>query len=100
MRLTKDIGRPELTERKYKAINTCYYNSPAACADKLGEYENIDESPKHLAKVKRAFDIVKEKQVDVRMFIIYDLENYNRLQKNDYCKLTKAEDDLLKEVLL
>lgn len=53
-----------------------------------------------IKKELKALEIIKEKQVDVRMFIIYDLENYNRLQKNDYCKLTKAEDDLLKEVLL
>ena len=99
-RLTEEVKRPKLTNRKYKAINACYFNSPGACADKCGRYEDIDEDPEHLAKVKRAFDIVKEKQVDVRMFIIYNLENYNRLQKNDYCKLTKAEDDLLKEVLL
>ena len=57
-RLTKEVERPELTERKYKAINTCYYNSPGACADKLGEYENIDVDPKHLAQIKRAFDIL------------------------------------------
>ena len=99
-RLTEEVKRPKATLWKYKAINACYFNSPSACADKCGRYEDIDEDPEHLAKVKRAFDIVKEKQVDVRMFIIYDLENYNRLQKNDYCKLTKAEDDLLKEVLL
>lgn len=67
---------------------------------KLGLYEDVDESPEHLAKIKRALEIIKEKQIDVRMFIIYDLENYNKLQKNDYCKLTKTEDDLLKEVLL
>ena len=51
-------------------------------------------------KYKQALEIIKEKQVDVRMFILYDLENYNKLQKNDYCKLTKAEDDLLRKVLL
>ena len=53
-----------------------------------------------IEKELKALEIIKEKQVDVRMFIIYDLENYNKLQKNDYCKLTKAENDLLNEVLL
>lgn len=89
---------PNATDESIKRIAERVVDSRVVC--KLGEYEDIDESPEHLAKVKQAFDIIKEKQVDVRMFIIYDLENYNRLQKNDYCKLTKAEDDLLKEVLI
>lgn len=96
MRLTKDIERPELTERKYKAINTCYYNSPAACADKLGEYENIDENPEHLAKIKRAFDIIKN---------IGILKPYETIGGQcwletvcDATKITKEDCDLLKEV--
>ena len=53
-----------------------------------------------IEKELKALEIIKDKQVDIRMFIIYDLEYYNKLQKNDYCKLTKIEDDLLSEVLL
>lgn len=111
MRLTKDIERPELTERKYKAINTCYYNSPAACADKLGEYENIDESPEHLAKVKRAFDIIKEKRVNVDNFLNHikkdtDYKEYKRLcglykiMVFSDKALTEEEYESVKEVLL
>ena len=62
--------------------------------------ENGEEYRQLAVKKLKALEVIKEKQVDVRMFIIYNLENYNKLQKNDYCKLTKAEDDLLKEVLL
>lgn len=108
MRLTKDIERPELTERKYKAINTCYYNSPAACADKLGEYENIDESPKHLAKVKQAFDVIKEKRVNVSLLLnTKDYYDYNdhvcraQIYLHSYSKcLTQEEWNFLREVLL
>ena len=71
---------------------------------RLEEYDKtIPSLTKKLAqklKKEKALEIIKEKQVDVRMFIIYDLENYNKLQKNDYCKLTKTENDLLDEVLL
>lgn len=70
MRLTEEVKRPKLTDRKYKAINTCYYNSPAACADKLGEYENIDESPKHLANIKKALEIIKRTHLNVGAFML------------------------------
>ena len=100
MRLTKDIERPELTDRKYKAINTCYYNSPAACANKLGEYEDIDESPEHLAKVKRAFDIIKEKGIDIiALKECRKAKTYNENTKRTYCEeYTEEEFNLLKEV--
>ena len=35
----------------------------------VGEYEDIDESPEHLADVKKAFEIIKEKRVNVGSFI-------------------------------
>lgn len=114
-RLTKDIERPELTERKYKAINTCYYNSPAACADKLGLYENIDTDPTHLAKIKLAFEIIKEKNVAITMIKQTGcVEEYNQFAygflpikevKNEKYVLSpqpleREEYDLLKEVEL
>ena len=90
-RLTKDIERPELTERKYKAINTCYYNSPAACADKLGLYENIDTDPEHLAKVKQAFDVIRNIEPLLLSVLI------DKWLCCDY--INKEQSDLLKEVL-
>lgn len=75
------------------------------CVNKLGQYEDIDEDPEHLAKVKKAFEIIKEKRVDIgRLLISKNVEEYN-----DYVfcyyhvglfGLMQLEYDLLKEVLL
>lgn len=72
---------------------------------KLGQYEDIDESPEHLADIKKALEIIKEKQVNVRRAIIlretYEdyLENYGELFAHCESILTQEEYDLLKEVL-
>lgn len=114
MRLTEEVKRPELTKRKYKAINTCFFNSPGACANKLGQYEDIDESPEHLAKIKRAFEIIKTKKLDVCSFINYFVERNDSYEtyvlyfekpiEIDYCViseelLTEEEFNLVKEWL-
>ena len=44
MRLTEEIKNNNATDRKYRAINTSYYNSPLACANKLGPLENIEDN--------------------------------------------------------
>lgn len=101
MRLTEEVKRPELTKRKYKAINSCYVNSPGACANKLGEYENIDESPKHLAKIKRALDIIKEKKVDTeKLRLVANAYAYNNFGKVAVIPITQEDYELLTEVLL
>ena len=93
MRLTEEIKRPKLTKRKYKAINTCYFNSPGACADKLGEYENIDTDPEHLNKINKAFGVLKS---------IFDLTSIPVLLKAlyDEHKITAENRLLLEEMLI
>lgn len=62
--------------------------------DKLGQYEDIDESPEHLAKVKEALEIIRYKRVSIRAL--------EQCVKNNflYPSLAQEEQDLLKEVLL
>ncbi len=74
--------------------------------NKLGEYEDIDEEPKRLKKIKIAFEIIEKKKVDVGyLFEMIDLFGEEALtQYNLSCyrikkKLTQKEFDLLKEVL-
>ena len=102
-RLTEEVKRPKSTLWKYKAINGCYYNSPSACADKCGQYEDIDVDPVRLAKIKKAFDIIKKKKVNVSFLFRYlngeiTLEELNKNRwKQD--KLTLDECNILKEAL-
>lgn len=63
MRLTNFDGNNQnyCTPRKNFVLNLtadglCYGN----VIDKLGQYEDIDENPNHLAEVKKAFEIIKE----------------------------------------
>lgn len=93
----------------------CSITTVPQLTQKLGEYEDIDESPEHLAKVKRVFDIIKKKGVNVGNFkdmledwkditfkdyLNYRVENGYELQ-NDYDTilhpLTEEEFNLLKE---
>lgn len=37
--------------------------------DKLGKYENVDDDPEHLAKIKQALEIIVNKGVNVGYFI-------------------------------
>lgn len=77
---------------------------------KLSEYEDIDEDPKQLAKLKQALEIIKDKRVDYYQDIIeswsYEeyLDNFTYQQSIGDWKekelLTKEEYNLLKEVLL
>lgn len=117
-RLTKDISRYqsycqfELKDCRYKDIyNFEHYSELEECVDcdltlgidKLGEYENIDTDPKHLAKIKQALEIISKKGIFVNGLIkSKDLEEYNILCLNHGMTelLTQEEYDLLKEVLL
>lgn len=111
-RLTKDISRYqgycqfELKDCRYKDIyNFEHYSELEECVDcdltlgidKLGEYENIDTDPKHLAKIKQALEIIKE------TFKITFYDEDLTIGIDDTYFLTfkdKAKYDLLKEVLL
>jgi hypothetical protein len=76
--------------------------------NKLGEYEDIDEEPKRLEKIKIAFEIIVRKKIDVSILLDYisrdkelrfgALKTYNLLE-NKAIQLTHEEFDLLKEVL-
>lgn len=73
------------------------------CYNKLGQYEDIDESPEHLAKIKKILEIIKNKKVDVALFEyvqtdVHPLEVYNRCYRKEW-KLTQEEYDLIKEYL-
>lgn len=64
---------------------------------KLGQYEDIDESPEQLAKFKKALEIIKNKKVDVEWLLnTIDRETYN---DDLHIALTQEEYDFLKEVL-
>lgn len=43
--------------------------------------------------------LLTDEQKDLLREVMYDLEDYNKLQKNDYSNLTEAEYDLLSEAL-
>lgn len=116
-RLTKDISRYqsycqfELKDCRYKDIyNFEHYSELEECVDcdltlgidKLGEYENIDTDPKHLSKIKQAFEIIKEKPQATLWLIQHcdkemEYEDMISLFKED---ITKEQFGLLKEVLL
>ena len=74
---------------------------------KLGQYEDIDENPEHLAKIKKAFDIIRDKKVDVVQIMENpDWDNviwYNTSFTGVLCEgwrmLTQEEYDSVKEVL-
>ena len=114
MRFTTDICEndahylyPILLGENYKSLGDC---SVEECIDKLGQYEDIDENPSNLEKIKKAFEIIKEKKVDTdSLFAIWDMKNIDdeeclKLYNNPRTiygkpKLTQEEYDLLKEVL-
>ena len=67
---------------------------------KLGQYEDVDESPEYLAKVKKALEIVKEKKVDTeKLWLLANAYAYNNFGKVHVIPLTDDEFDLLTEVL-
>ena len=123
-RLTKDISRYqgycqfELKDCRYKDIyNFEHYSELEECVDcdltlgidKLGEYENIDTDPKHLAKIKQTLEIIKENALYVDWIWLFDCVVNNRPYKDyiDGCEATKEttyaeeeEYELFKEVLL
>lgn len=72
------------------------------CYNKLGQYEDIDESPEHLAKIKKALEIIKEKPQATLWLIQHcdkemEYDDMLFLFKED---VTKEQFDLLKEELL
>lgn len=114
MRLTKEI---DLEELGYDYVLIDETKQPSANY-KLGKYEDVDESPEHLSKVKQAFDVIKEKKVNVPSLITLfksqtSYEDYEQLWDNDIRwqltknwdiqfsrkKLTREEYDLLIEML-
>ena len=94
MRLTKTFKNGEC-----HTLRTCcalYYK-------KLSQYEDIDENPKKLAKIKKALEIIKNKAVDIKdiyKYADYSQYNYALLGVPFEFRLTPEEFDLLKEVLL
>lgn len=106
VKLANDYSARE--ERKHKLGDYTIYNNvcPFDVENKLGEYENIDESPEHLAKVSKAFEIIKEKKVNICCFCEYNVDTYKdyiaTFEKVNLGKelLTQEEYNLLKEVLL
>jgi len=106
-RLTQDISRYqhycqfELKNCKYKDLfdleHYCNIEECVDCdltlgIDKLGEYENIDTDPTHLAKINKAFGLLKN---------IFELTSIPILLQALYeqQKIT-AEDRLLLEEML
>lgn len=82
-------------------------------AEKLFAYEEIDEDPNHLAKIKKAFEIIKEKKVNVESFVntcskmpykqykfMWEEGCFMGVKMTSKEFLAKEEYDLLKEVLL
>lgn len=72
------------------------------CYNKLGQYEDVDESPEHLAKIKKTLEIIKNKKVNVMLFISLKdigLEKYNICFEAKEHQLTEEEWNLLKEQL-
>lgn len=106
MRLTKKTNKNDYYIPVKKGMLMAGY------VDKLGEYEDIDESPEHLKITKIALDVIKEKRVNLS--IILDLfaadlnvETYNSMIKSRKMQmatfppyeLTQKEYGLLKGVL-
>ena len=110
MRFTADICEndahylyPILLGESYKSLGDCTLEE---CIDKLGQYEDIDENPSHLEKIKKAFEIFVDKDINIGF-----LQKCNSVDEyNDMCEyvthngvyvetLTQEEYDLLKEVL-
>lgn len=66
---------------------------------KLARYEDISENPVFLKYIKKAFDIMKNKEVDVHKFLdVQCLEHYN-LGMIGAWKLTEKEYKLLRKAL-
>ena len=94
-RYSKDFNKYETArqnayydEKDDGTLSTC-----GNAIDKLGLYEEIDESPEHLAKIKQAFEIIK------KYFWLDDFQDFVALNGR-LPKSLKEECDLLKEVLL
>lgn len=72
-----------LTEKGFVSCNidediSCDYCPNASledCLTKLGQYEDIDENPEHLAKIKKALESIKKfvKSINLKYFFCNDL---------------------------
>ena len=63
MRLTRELEPPyeRVMGKDYVyTSDTRLTQSFASVEQKLGQYEDIDDDPKHLEKVKKALEIIKE----------------------------------------
>ena len=89
-KLKAEIKNPNATDESIGKIATDIVN--AKVSQKLGEYEDIDESPEHLNKINKVFGILKS---------IFELTSIPILLKTlyDEHKIT-AEDGLLLEEML
>ena len=87
----------------------CSITTVPQLIQKLGQYEDIDESPEHLAKIKKSLEIIKE---DFFTFIVFKEEKHESktgetityyfidFNRGDYrVYLPKEKWDLLKEIL-
>ena len=59
------LSQEEARKKALEEIPEPYYNpkhntTKRMCYNKLGQYEDIDESPKHLAKVNKALEIISK----------------------------------------
>lgn len=101
---------------KDKKERACYIQEPRlqAIYDKCFEYEDIDTNPTRLANIKKAFEIISEKNVAITMIkqtqsvreynvFAYDFLQIKRADEEKYKlspqPLTSEEYGLVKEVL-
>ena len=82
------------------ALGDSYEVANSKIQDKLGQYEDIDEDPEHLAKVNKALEIIKEKIVDYWLLTLCNSREEYNSDEPLYRQLTQEEYDLLKEILL
>lgn len=86
--------------KKFVACKSCQYYEDDKCSNTSGCFW-LD-----LEKKLKAFEIIKEKRVNVLMFVCYansgknGFKMYNQAMENEEWRLTQEEFDLLKEVLL
>lgn len=102
MRLTERYEDFDIDDVDYKnpVIKHRVVDHSTDYEEKLGQYEDIDESPEHLAKVKRAFDIIREKKIDTeKLCLVANAYAYNNFGKVAVIPITQEEYDLLNEVL-
>ena len=69
---------------------------------KLGQYEDIDENPEHLADIKKALEIIKREPFAFASLTLFlkDFNTYEEWEKVNPNCFTKEEFDLVRKALL